>query len=81
MERSQIVRRLRNVARKTLPPIRGHSFLFTRMSNEIKSLFMGLNNEDRRIIVGLEYEKAVKTIAQTPDLQKFGYWDKCSYGR
>ena len=36
---------------------------------------MGLNNEERQIIVGLEYEKAVKTIAQIPALQKYGYWD------
>ncbi len=36
---------------------------------------MSLNNEERRIIVGLEYEKAVNTIAQIVELQKLGYWD------
>ena len=36
---------------------------------------MSLNNEERRIIVQLEYEKALNTFAQIPELQKLGYWD------
>ena len=36
---------------------------------------MSLNDEERRIIVNLELEKANNTIAQIPELQKLGYWD------
>ena len=36
---------------------------------------MSLSNEERRIIVGLEYEKALHTIAQIPELEKLGFWD------
>lgn len=36
---------------------------------------MSLNDEERRIIVGLELEKSFNTIAQIPELQRLGYWD------
>ena len=36
---------------------------------------MSLNDDERRIIVGLEFEKAVNTFGQIPELQKLGYWD------
>ena len=36
---------------------------------------MGLNEEERRIIVGLEYEKAVSIMQQIEGLQSLGYWD------
>ena len=36
---------------------------------------MSLNDEERRIIVDLEMEKANNTIAQISELQKLGYWD------
>lgn len=36
---------------------------------------MSLNDDERRIIVGLEYEKAVNTFSQIQELQKLGYWD------
>ena len=36
---------------------------------------MSLNDEERRIIVNLELEKATNTMAQIPALQKLGYWD------
>lgn len=36
---------------------------------------MSLNDEERRIIVNLELEKAVNTMAQIPELQRLGYWD------
>lgn len=36
---------------------------------------MGLNEEERRIIVGLEYEKAVGIMQQIGGLQSLGYWD------
>lgn len=36
---------------------------------------MGLNEEERRIIVGLEYEKAVSIMQQIGGLQSLGYWD------
>lgn len=36
---------------------------------------MGLNEEERRIIVGLEYEKAVGIMLQIGGLQSLGYWD------
>jgi hypothetical protein len=36
---------------------------------------MSLNDEERRIVVSLELEKAANTMAQIPDLQKLGYWD------
>ena len=34
---------------------------------------MGLNEEERRIIVGLEYEKAVSIMQQIGGLQSLGY--------
>ena len=36
---------------------------------------MSLNDEERRIIVNLELEKAINTMAQIPELQRLGYWD------
>lgn len=36
---------------------------------------MSLNDDERRIIVSLELDKANKTIEQIPELQKLGYWD------
>ena len=36
---------------------------------------MSLNDDERRIIVNLELEKATNTMAQIPELQKLGYWD------
>ena len=36
---------------------------------------MSLNDDERRIIVNLELEKATSTMAQIPELQKLGYWD------
>ena len=36
---------------------------------------MGLNEEERRIIVGLEYEKATSIMLQIEGLQSLGYWD------
>ena len=36
---------------------------------------MSLNEEERRIIVGLEYEKALSIINQIEGLQSLGYWD------
>ena len=36
---------------------------------------MSLNEEERRIIVSLELEKATNTMAQIPELQKLGFWD------
>lgn len=36
---------------------------------------MSLNDDERRIIVNLELDKAVKTIAQIPELQRLAYWD------
>ena len=36
---------------------------------------MSLNEEERRIIVNLELEKATNTMTQIPELQKLGYWD------
>lgn len=36
---------------------------------------MSLNDEERRIIVNLELEKATNTMAQIPALQELGYWD------
>lgn len=36
---------------------------------------MSLNDEERRIIVGLELEKSFNTITQIPELQRLGYWD------
>ena len=36
---------------------------------------MSLNDDERRIIVSLEYEKAVNTFSQIPELQKLGFWD------
>lgn len=36
---------------------------------------MSLNDEERRIIVNLELEKAINTMAQIPALQELGYWD------
>lgn len=36
---------------------------------------MSLNDDERRIIVNLELDKAVKTMAQIPELQRLAYWD------
>ncbi len=36
---------------------------------------MSLSDDERRIIVNLELEKAVNTMAQIPELQRLGYWD------
>lgn len=36
---------------------------------------MGLNEEERRIIVGLEYDKATSIMQQIEGLQSLGYWD------
>lgn len=36
---------------------------------------MSLNDDERRIIVSLELDKANKTIEQIPELRKLGYWD------
>ena len=36
---------------------------------------MSLNDDERRIIVKLEFEKATNTFAQIKELQKLGYWD------
>ena len=36
---------------------------------------MSLTEEERKIIVGLEFEKARKAFAQTAELRKLGYWD------
>ena len=36
---------------------------------------MSLTDEERKIIVGLEYEKARKTLGQVGELRKLGYWD------
>jgi len=36
---------------------------------------MSLNDDERRIIVSLELDKANKTMEQIPELRKLGYWD------
>jgi len=36
---------------------------------------MSLNDDERRIVVTLEYEKAINTFSQIQELQKLGYWD------
>lgn len=36
---------------------------------------MSLNDEERKIIVGLEYEKACKTIERVAEYQSLGHWD------
>ena len=36
---------------------------------------MSLTDEERKIIVGLEYEKVCKTFSQIDGLSKLGYWD------
>lgn len=36
---------------------------------------MSLNDDERRILVSLEYEKAKSTFSQIAELQKLGYWD------
>lgn len=36
---------------------------------------MSLNDEERGIIVNLEFEKAINTMAQISELQRLGYWD------
>lgn len=36
---------------------------------------MSLNEEERKIIVDLELEKAKNTLSQTIELQKLGFWD------
>ena len=36
---------------------------------------MSLSDEERGIIVGLEYEKACKTIDKVKEYQTLGHWD------
>ena len=36
---------------------------------------MSLNREERRIIVGLEYEKATRTFQQIEEYRKLGHWE------
>lgn len=36
---------------------------------------MSLNEEERKIITGLEYEKACKTLEQLTEYQQLGHWD------
>ena len=36
---------------------------------------MSLSDEERNIIVGLEYEKACKTIEKVTEYQALGHWD------
>ena len=36
---------------------------------------MSLTEEERKIIVSLEYEKARNTFSQVGELRKLGYWD------
>ena len=36
---------------------------------------MSLNEEERKIIVGLEIEKAENIISQINELEKLSYWD------
>ena len=36
---------------------------------------MSLSDDERRIIVALEYEKAKSTFGQIAELRKLGYWD------
>lgn len=36
---------------------------------------MSLNDEERRIIVGLEYEKACNTLQKVSEYQALGHWD------
>ncbi len=36
---------------------------------------MSLNEEERKIITGLEYEKACKTLEQLAEYQHLGHWD------
>jgi len=36
---------------------------------------MSLNEDERRIIVGLEYEKACKTMDKVTEYQRLGHWD------
>lgn len=36
---------------------------------------MGLSSEERRILVGLELEKAESTFSQIKELQRLEYWD------
>ena len=36
---------------------------------------MSLTEEERKIIVGLELEKARNTFGQIEELRKLGYWD------
>lgn len=36
---------------------------------------MSLNEEERKIIVDLEFEKAKNMLSQTIELQKLGFWD------
>jgi len=36
---------------------------------------MSLSNDERRVIVGLEYEKARNTYAQIAELRKLCFWD------
>lgn len=36
---------------------------------------MSLTDEERRIVVGLEIEKARKIVGQTDELSKLAYWD------
>ena len=40
---------------------------------------MNLSDEERRIIVGLEYEKACKTIDKVIEYQTLGHWALLAY--
>lgn len=41
---------------------------------------MSLSDEERKIIVGLEYEKACKTIDKVIEYQTLGHWDTVPTG-
>lgn len=36
---------------------------------------MSLNEEERKVLVSLEYEKALSIFSQIEGLQSLGYWD------
>ena len=41
---------------------------------------MSLNEEERKIIVGLEIEKAENIVSQINELEKLSYWDNIANG-
>ena len=45
------------------------------MSNKTNNYFMSLKEEDRKIMVGLELEKADATFAEYVGLTEKGYWN------